>query len=222
MRIVKPARRVSKRERAEQTRARIMEAAYRLFTQHGYEATTMQAVADEAGVAVQTVYFTFHTKGGLLTAIEIRAAGGGEESHDWRERQHLALLEERDARKVMAMWVAGTAVVLKRLTAFVELLGASLQMDTESVERRSRERDRWFQLLIDRLAALNALKPELTPSRSLDIARGLVRLETYQEMTQHWGWSDQEWIEWMTGVLGRELLDGRHEAQRHGTTHPKR
>jgi|SRR5450759_1836782 AcrR family transcriptional regulator len=221
MRIVKPARRVSKRERAEQTRARIMEAAYRLFTQHGYEATTMQAVADEAGVAVQTVYFTFHTKGGLLAAIETRAGGGGEEGHDWRERQHLALLEERDARKVMAMWVAGTAVVLKRLTAFVELLGASLQMDTESVERRSRERDRWFQLLIDRLVALNALKPELTPSRSMDIARGLVRLETHQEMTQHWGWSDEEWIEWMTGVLGRELLDGRLEARPHATKSPQ-
>ena len=209
MRTVKPERRVSKRERAEQTRARMLDSAYRLFSQHGYEATTMQAVADDAGVAVQTVYFTFHTKGGLLTAIETRAAGGGEEGHDWRERQHRALLEERDARKVVAMWVAGSAVVMKRITAFVELLGANLQMDSESVERRTRERDRWFQLLIDRLVALNTLKPELTPSRSLDIARGLARLETYQEMTQHWGWSDQEWIEWMTGVLARELLDGR-------------
>lgn len=208
MRTGKPERRVSKRERAEQTRARMLDAAYRLFSQHGYEATTMQAVADDAGVAVQTVYFTFHTKGGLLTAIETRAAGGGEEGHDWRERQHLALLEEGDARKVTAMWVAGSVVVLKRITAFVELLGASLQMDAESVERRTRERDRWFQLLIDRLVALNSLKPDLTPSRSLDLARGLARLETYQEMTQHWGWSDQEWIEWMTGVLARELLDG--------------
>jgi uncharacterized protein YecA (UPF0149 family) len=115
------------------------------------------------------------------------------------------------------MWVAGSAVVLKRLTAFVELLGASLQMDTDSVERRTRERDRWFQLLIDRLVALNALKPELTPSRSLDIARGLVRIETYQEMTRRWDWSDQEWIEWMTGVLVRELLDGQQDAQPRGT-----
>jgi len=49
--------------------------------------------------------------------------------------------------------------------------------------------------------------PEITPPRSLDIARGLVRLETFQEMTQHWGWSDQEWIELITGVLTRELLD---------------
>ena len=220
MRNVKPVRPISKRERAEQTRARMLDAAYRLFSQHGYEATTMQAVADDAGVAVQTVYFTFHTKGGLLAAIETRAGGGGEESYDWRERLHLALLDERDAEKVMAIWVAGSAVVLKRLVAFVEMLGARLQMDAESVARRARERDGWFQLVIDRLVALNALKPRLTPSRSLDIARGLLRIESYQEMTQRWGWSDQEWIEWMTGVLARELLDGQHEAQpnREGNT----
>ena len=39
-------------------------------------ATTMQAVADEAGVAVQTVYFTFGTKAKLLAAVERRAILG--------------------------------------------------------------------------------------------------------------------------------------------------
>ena len=220
MRNVKPARRLSKRERAEQTRARIMEAAYRLFTQHGYDATTMQAVADEAGVAVQTVYFAFHTKPALVMAIEVRAVGG--EDQGWREEQQRQLIEERDPRNVVALWVAGSATVLNRITAFVALLGANLQMDAESVERRARERDRWFQLLIDRLVALNALKPWLAPSRALDVARAVIRVESYEDLTLRWGWTEQEWIEWMTGVLARELLDGRHEAQPHGTTHSKR
>lgn len=219
MRNVKPARRVSKRERAEQTRARIMEAAYRLFTQHGYEATTMQAVADEAGVAVQTVYFTFHTKAALVMTIEVRAVGG--EDQEWREQQQRQLMEERDPRTVVALWVAGSATVLTRITAFVALLGANLQMDAESVERRARERDRWFQMLIDRLVALNALKPGLMPSRALDVARAVTRVEAYEDLTQRWGWTEQQWVEWMTGVLAHELLDGRHEAQPHGATHPK-
>ena len=220
MRAVKTARRISKRERAEQTRARIMDAAYRLFTQHGYEATTMQAVADEAGVAVQTVYFTFHTKAALVMTIEVRAVGG--EDQEWREQQQRQLIEERDPRNVVALWVAGSATVLNRITAFVALLGANLQMDAESVERRARERDRWFQMLIDRLVALNALKPGLAPSRALDVARAVTRVESYEDLTLRWGWTEQEWIEWMTGVLARELLDGRHAAQPHGTTLPKR
>jgi AcrR family transcriptional regulator len=220
VRNVKPARRVSKRERAEQTRARIVEAAYRLFTQHGYEATTMKAVADEAGVAVQTVYFTFHTKAALVMAIEVRAVGG--EDQEWREQQQRQLMEERDPRNVVALWVAGSATVLSRITAFVALLGANLQMDTESVERRARERDRWFQLLIDRLVALDALKPGLVPSRALDVARAVTRVESYEDLTRRWGWTEQEWVEWMSGVLARELLDGRHEAQPRVTTRSKR
>jgi AcrR family transcriptional regulator len=211
MSVVKPARPVSKRERAEQTRARIIEVAYRLFTQHGYEATTMQAVADEAGVAVQTVYFTFHTKAGLLMTIESRAVGG--ESQEWREQLQRELVEERDPRKVVALWVAATATVLNRITSFVGLLGANLQMDAESVERRARGRDQWFQLLIDRLVALDALKGGLVPSRALDVARAVTRVEAYEDLTLRWGWTAPEWIEWMTSVIASVLLDGRHETQ---------
>jgi len=180
----------------------------------------MQAVADEAGVAVQTVYFTFHTKAALVMTIEVRAVGG--EDQEWREQQQRQLIEDRDPRNVVALWVAGSATVLNRITAFVALLGANLQMDAESVERRARERDRWFQMLIDRLVALNALKPGLAPSRALDVARAVTRVESYEDLTLRWGWTEQEWIEWMTGVLARELLDGRHAAQPHGTTLPKR
>src|SRR6266568_6961446 len=145
MRTVKPPRPISKRGRAEQTRARIMDSAYRLFTQQGYEATTVQAVADEAGVAVQTVYFTFHTKAALLMTIESRAVGG--EGQEWREQRQRELVEERDPRNVVALWVAASASVLNRITAFVALLGANLQMDAESVERRAEGANGGFRWL---------------------------------------------------------------------------
>jgi AcrR family transcriptional regulator len=206
MTAVNVERRLSRRERGQRTRARIIDTAYRLFSRHGYEATTMQAVADEAGVAVQTVYFTFRTKAGLLSAIESRAVGGGEEGPDWYELRQRELLEQRDPRYVVAHWVEASAAVFNRITAFVALLGASLPMDAESVEQRERGRDRWFQLLIDRLIALDALKPGLGRARSLDVARALVRVEAYQDMTQRWSWAEEDWIDWMTAVTVRELL----------------
>ncbi|MGH2394330.1 MAG: helix-turn-helix domain-containing protein, partial [Candidatus Limnocylindria bacterium] len=67
--------RPSRRQRAAATRRRIGEAAFRLFALSGYAATTMEAIAREAGVAVQTVYFTFHTKAAVL--IEAMKVGGG-------------------------------------------------------------------------------------------------------------------------------------------------
>jgi AcrR family transcriptional regulator len=198
---------LSRRDRAEQTRARILEAAYRLFRDHGYEATTMQAVADAAGVAVQTVYFSFRTKGGLLSAIEDRAIPGGDQGPDWREQFERELRAERDPRALIARWVAETATVLNRITAFVAMIGTALQTDPESVAQRNRGRDGWFALLVERLRALDALKAELTYARALDVAQALVRVEGYQDLTQSFGWSQEEWVNWMTVVLTRELLD---------------
>ncbi len=47
---------------------RIIEAASDVFAGAGYVGARMADIADRAGVAVQTVYFTFHTKAELLTA----------------------------------------------------------------------------------------------------------------------------------------------------------
>ena len=53
-------------ERALATRRRMVKAAYDLFCSHGYLGTTISAVAERAGVAVPTVYYTFGTKAALL------------------------------------------------------------------------------------------------------------------------------------------------------------
>src|SRR4051794_27459504 len=69
----------SRAERAQATRTRILRAAYSLFAAHGYPAVTMAAVASRAGVAVQTLYFTFGTKAELLQhAYDYAVLGDGE------------------------------------------------------------------------------------------------------------------------------------------------
>ena len=59
-------KKISRQERAATTRRRMLDAAYDLFCEQGFRATTMDAIAQRAGVAVQTLYFTFHTKDALL------------------------------------------------------------------------------------------------------------------------------------------------------------
>src|SRR5215475_6377079 len=58
-----------RREQAAATRREILEAAQRLFERQGYAATTMAAIAAEAGVALKTVYIAFETKSGVLRAL---------------------------------------------------------------------------------------------------------------------------------------------------------
>jgi len=70
----------AKREaQARDTRRSILDAALELFVASGYSATSIQRIAERAGVAVQTVYAVFGTKRDLLRElIETRIAGGDE------------------------------------------------------------------------------------------------------------------------------------------------
>src|SRR5215218_134420 len=75
-----------RREQAATTRRLILEAAQRLFERHGYVATTMAAIAAEAGVALKTVYVAFETKSGLLRALWHLLLRGDEEDVPIDER----------------------------------------------------------------------------------------------------------------------------------------
>src|SRR5215471_14054435 len=73
------------RRRRGQGRSMIIAAAHRLFIEQGYDAATMQAIADAAGVAVQTVYYLFGTKAALLAAVEALAVLGDRPAQSWRD-----------------------------------------------------------------------------------------------------------------------------------------
>ena len=74
----------SRAEQAAATRQRILNAAYDLFCELGYRATTMALIAERAHVAVQTVYFTFRTKDALLQEVHNQTVLGREESRSRR------------------------------------------------------------------------------------------------------------------------------------------
>jgi AcrR family transcriptional regulator len=59
--------------RAEQTRAAIVEAALRLFREHGYEAATMRVIAREAGVSTGNAYYYFASKEELIQEFYLRS-----------------------------------------------------------------------------------------------------------------------------------------------------
>jgi AcrR family transcriptional regulator len=62
------------RERAE-TRRKILEAARRMFAQHGYEATTMRAIAAKIGYTPTAIYHHFRNKEALLTELTTQDFG---------------------------------------------------------------------------------------------------------------------------------------------------
>ncbi len=56
-------------------RARILDAAQHLATRHGFRATTMEAIAHEAGLAKATIYAYFKDKEAAFVGVAERLAG---------------------------------------------------------------------------------------------------------------------------------------------------
>jgi AcrR family transcriptional regulator len=81
--------------KADQTRARILDAALRLFRERGFERTTMRDVAGEAEVATGAAYYYFRSKEELVMAFYLRTS---EEARDELAR---ALASSKDLRKRM-------------------------------------------------------------------------------------------------------------------------
>jgi AcrR family transcriptional regulator len=75
----RPYRSARRRQQAAETRALVLAAAATLFADRGWSATGMRDIAEEAGVAVETVYAHFGSKTELLlTAIDVGVVGDAE------------------------------------------------------------------------------------------------------------------------------------------------
>src|SRR5690349_22484054 len=112
-----------RRQRSRRTRARIVDAATRLFVDDGYLATTIEAIAERAGVAVQTVYYVFGTKRNLLAAVLDASVAGDVEpvpvlERDWVE----ALRAEGDATSAVERLVEAMVAIVARTMAIYEVV----------------------------------------------------------------------------------------------------
>src|SRR5437868_15444698 len=123
-RAVKPKRRydtTKRRAQASRNRDRIIDVAERHFLRDGYSATTITAIADDAGVSVDTIYKTFGGKAGLVRAIRTRAlAGGGPVPAEQRsDALHARAIS---GREVIETWGALTAEIAPRAAPILLLV----------------------------------------------------------------------------------------------------
>jgi len=167
----------------------------------------MQLVADEAGVAVQTVYFTFGSKARLLAEVEGRAILGDAPSESWRDRPWAAQMQrEQDPRKLIRLFVDVDTEIKGRLAPLIASVGGALSTDPQAQDRRDTGRDSFFTSLVHRLEVLGALRQEVTAGRALDVIRVINTPSAFIDLTMRRGWSRDDWKTWMTDLLCSQLL----------------
>jgi AcrR family transcriptional regulator len=193
--------RQSRREKAQATRLRIVEAALAAFLERGYSGTTMDAVATEAGVAVQTVYFVFHTKGELLQAVYEHLVLGPE-----RVPPHLtwwwrAVEEEPEVVPAVRTLVSGSMDLLVRAAPLVWIVLGD-ETAREGYEFNEGMRRDGYEVLVRTLTSKHPLRPDVTSERARDLLLLLTGPQLYAQLARDLKWSRDEIEEWMiTSVL---------------------
>lgn len=200
----------SRSEQAAATRRRILDAAQRLFSKYGYAGTTMQAIADEADVAVQTVYFVFHTKGELLRQLLKSVGGRPEDPLETMERDwvHEAMTDP-DGRRSIALMIEHGNDIYARIAPVWAAIGQAASVEPEVADVWNglvEQRRQGIQRIIDSLADRGQLREDLTVDRAADIAYGLHRPETFTVFVDECGWPVKEFKAWSYRLLCDQLL----------------
>lgn len=119
-----------------ETRERILEAAARLFTTKGYEATSVQEIAEALGLSKAALYHHFRSKEEILYEISLLALEGlvqaGEE----------ALKEARPERALEVFMLAHARYFEANHPFFVTMLQGISSLSPERREATVRLRDR--------------------------------------------------------------------------------
>ncbi|WP_460725099.1 TetR/AcrR family transcriptional regulator [Nocardia heshunensis] len=194
------------------TRRRIAEAAAALFAERGYAATTLQAVADAAGVHVQTIYQAFGTKVGVLaeTAAVLVAGPDEEAATPPPERAWVReLFAEPDPARQLALYAAHMRTVSERYLGLLDVMRVTAAVDAEvSAFLTAAEQGRYDgpRHITPHLAAKGALKPGLTPERAADMMYALTTYDVYRSLMIDRGWTGSETEQFVAATLVTALL----------------
>lgn len=208
----KPRRYDSPRRRLQTaaTRREILEAALRLFERRGYAATSMAAIAADAGVAPKTVYLAFQSKRGLLLALWHLLLRGDEEPVPVGERQWFReVVDEPDPERLLRLNARNSRIVKERAGALLEILRGAAPADVELDALWQRIQTEFYEnqrSIVAQLQKNNALRAGLDVDRGADILWTLNHPSVYGLLVGERGWTPDRYEEWLGDVFCSQLL----------------
>ncbi len=206
-RMVARAKGLTKRERALQTRARMLDAAFDSFGERGYQGTTMAGVAAAAGVAEQTVYFTFHTKAALLHEVMVAKRNAPEEATAVMDTSWIAAaLAEPDQRRTLALTVEHGTEIFRRLAPIATAMTAAALTDRAVASYLETVADERRQGMTRMVAALAAKGPlAVSDTEAVDVIDVLQSMSTYNAFVAGCGWTTEQYKAWCYRALTQLL-----------------
>ena len=197
-----------RRQAAERTRAAILDAARELFAERGYAATPMTAIAERAGVALDTVYASAGRKPELARLLIETAISGTDQAVPAEQRDYVQAIQAApDARTKIAIYAAAITAIAPRLALVLGIIQQACPDEPalaalwhEIAERRAANMRRF----VADLAAAAPLR--LDPDQAADIVWATNATEMYQLLVGQRGWSPQRYERFLADTWQRLLL----------------
>lgn len=180
-----------RQRQAAETRRIILEAALSLFGSNGWAATTLTAVAEEAGVSVDAVYSGFGTKSALPMEVVETAVVGDDEAAGMADRPDFAVLGEGDLEARLRAGVRYTLATYQRSVPILQALREAGASDDAARARSQRFDDDRRELMALGLALMMGTT---APDEVTDAVWALVSPEVFVHLRDGRGW-DEDRIE---------------------------
>jgi AcrR family transcriptional regulator len=199
-----------RREAAARTRRAILDAAMELFTVRGYAATPMTAIAQSAGVALDTVYAAAGRKPELARLLIETAISGASQPVPAEERDYVqAIRAAADAETKIAIYASAMRAIAGRLAPVLSIIQQAAPAEpelavlwTEIAQRRAANMRRFAA----DLAAVASLRVD--PGDAADIIWATNAPELYQLLVSQRGWSPERYEHFLADTWHRLLLAG--------------
>ncbi len=202
----------SGRGRARATRSRITKAAAELFAERGYVGTTMADIAAAAGVAVQTVYFVFHTKADVLdSAYGLAVMGEDNPAVPQDQAWYVQAVAEPDVSIAVELVVDGLSEILRRVAPLDFAVRTAAAADPEAaafLTRNEGMRADGYREMVAFLRLKRPLREKVTSARATDLMLFLAGPGAYRALVLERGWTHAEWVAWTSGALAQLLFEG--------------
>ena len=199
---------------AAQTRRAILDAARALFVNQGYVATTIQQIAEAAGVSKPTVFASVGSKRAIIKQLRDLAIAGDEEPVALAQRPWFKeALDEPDPRRSLRLHARNVVRLHQAAADLAEVLRSGAGADQELRELwRTAEHERRIDagIFVDALLPKGPLKAGLDRESAVDIVWVLTSADAFQRLVRARRWSTRRYEHWLAETFLDQLLPPDH------------
>ena len=198
----------ARRSASQERRRSILGAARELFLDRGYVRTTMSAVADRSGVAVDTVYELVGRKPDLFRLLIETAISGEDEPVPAEERDYVRRMQaERTATGALAIYAGILPKIHARLAPLVAVLQVAATTDPALGDLWHEISERRATNMLRLAANLDATgQLAVSVDQAADVIWATNSPELYLLLVHQRHWSGEQYGDWLLDTWQRSLL----------------